>query len=139
MVTATDLTTRVRAPFAEVLAATRAALGRHGFGVITEIDLQATFRQRLEEETAPYVILGACQPRSALRATRARPEIGLLLPCNVVVYAEGDAVRVSATDPDTLFRAAGEGPGLAEIAAAVRGDLAAAIAELAAAAGSDGG
>lgn len=122
--------TTVQAPFSEVVAATRAALGAHGFGVITEIDLQSTFAEKIGEQTDGYVILGACQPRTAFEATRAEPEIGLLLPCNVAVYETADGVRVAAVNPSALFTLVGRDD-IEELAEQVRAALAAAIEEVA--------
>jgi len=88
-------------PFAEAEARTRAALAREGFGVITEIDFRATMKKKLDVDFRPYVILGACDPRIAHQALQAELDIGLLLPCNVVVHA-GDhpgASVVAALDP----------------------------------------
>ncbi len=94
------LSTTVNRPFAETLEATRAALSDQGFGVLTEIDLAATLKAKLDVDIASQVILGACRPPLAQAALEAEPSIGLLLPCNVVVRAvTGDSTLVEAMDP----------------------------------------
>ena len=91
----------VRLRYEEALARTREALAGEGFGVLTEIDVSATLRKKLGVEFPPYIILGACNPPLEHRALEAELEIGLLLPCNVVVYAAGDPADtiVAALDP----------------------------------------
>ena len=97
------LTTTVDRPFAETLEATRAALGEQGFGVLTEIDLAATLKAKLDVDIAPHVILGACRPPLAHEAVQVEPSIGLLLPCNVVVRAVDERTTlVEAVDPQTM-------------------------------------
>ena len=80
-----------------------AALKAEGFGILTEIDVQATLKKKLGTDTAPYVILGACNPQLAHQAISGNPAIGLLLPCNVVLAADGDDVIVSAASPKAMF------------------------------------
>jgi uncharacterized protein (DUF302 family) len=102
------MTIRVPGRFESTVDRVRAALREQGFGVLTEIDVQATLRQKLDAELEPYVILGACNPQLAKRALDADREIGLLLPCNVVVRADGpDAVLVQALDPQVMVSVAG--------------------------------
>ncbi len=107
---------RVDADVAAVDAGVRAALAAEGFGVLTEIDVQATLREKLGEETAPYTILGACNPGLAHQALKADPAIGALLPCNVVVRAhpEGGSELIGI-DPDRMLGLADE-PALADLA-----------------------
>ncbi len=81
---------------------TKAALGDQGFGVLTEIDIQATLKKKLDEDTEPYVILGACNPQLASKALKVERDIGLLLPCNVVVRRDGDHTLVQALNPQVM-------------------------------------
>src|SRR5450759_4050164 len=84
------LTTTVRSPFADTLAATRASLVDQGFGILTEIDIQVTLKAKLDVDIQPQVILGACRPPLAHAALQVEPSVGLLLPCNVVVRTLDD-------------------------------------------------
>jgi uncharacterized protein (DUF302 family) len=112
----------VSASFAETLERTRAALADEGFGVLCDIDVAATLRAKLGVETDDYVILGACNPALAQRALLAEREVGLLLPCNVIVYAAEGGTRVSAIDPAVML-AMIDNPALAEVAHEVRAKL----------------
>ena len=97
------LTTTVHRPFVDMLAATRAALADQGFGILTEIDIQATLKAKLDVDVAPQVILGACRPPLAHAALQLEPSVGLLLPCNVVVRSlDDDTTVVEALDPTIL-------------------------------------
>lgn len=96
------ITIKTQAPFAQAVELIRAALGKQGFGVLTEIDVQATLRAKLGEEVEDYLILGACNPPLAHAALSADRQIGLLLPCNVVVRAGDSETIVEALDPLTM-------------------------------------
>jgi len=104
--------------FAEALAAAREALAGEGFGVLTEIDVQATMKKKLDVDVEPYVILGACHPPSAHRALQAVPEVGVLLPCNVTVSVEGGRTVVRAMNPEAALGILGD-PVLVEVASQV--------------------
>ena len=88
--------------FDEAVEKTRAALTDQGFGVLTEINVQATMKAKLDVEVEPQVILGACNPTLAHQALQIAPDIGLLLPCNVVVRRQGVNTIVSALDPQVM-------------------------------------
>ena len=97
------LHTTLDQPYAAAVDHVRAALGEQGFGVLTEIDLQATLKAKLDVDIAPQVILGACRPPLAYAALQAEPAIGLLLPCNIVVRAlDETSTAVEAVDPQMM-------------------------------------
>jgi uncharacterized protein (DUF302 family) len=112
----------VPAAYDEVLPRVKDALNDEGFGVLTEIDVQATLRARLGVERGKYAILGACNPPHAHRALQAEPELGLLLPCNVVVYETEGGTRVSAINAGAMLGIVGN-PALDEIATDVQARL----------------
>jgi uncharacterized protein (DUF302 family) len=90
-------------PFEAAVERCREALAREGFGVLTEIDVQATLKKKLDIDREPFVILGACHPPSAHRALTAVPEVGVLLPCNVTVSVEDGATVVRAMNPGSVM------------------------------------
>lgn len=98
-----EMSTKVKGEFAAVKARVLDALKAQGFGVLTEIDVQKTLKDRLGAEMEPYVILGACNPQLAHRALDVDRSIGLLLPCNVVLRQGDREIEVSILDPETMF------------------------------------
>jgi len=102
-------------PYAEALARTREALAEQGFGVLTEIDVQATLRDKLGQEMEPYIILGACNPELAHQALEVDRSIGVLLPCNVVVTGRDDGSTVQILNPQ-IMASVTELPGLQPLA-----------------------
>jgi len=99
----------------QAIDAATAALKQEGFGILTRIDVKETMKAKLDVAFRPYVILGACNPQLAYRALCEEPQIGLFLPCNVVVQAAGDGVDVSIADPKAMF-ALVDAPALTSIA-----------------------
>jgi uncharacterized protein (DUF302 family) len=94
---------KLRGSLEEVKAKVVDALKTQGFGVVTEIDMQKTLKQKIGVDFKPYQILGACNPHFAYRVLSADEQIGLLLPCNVVLKQESDGVEVSIQDPEVMF------------------------------------
>ena len=129
---ASGLDTSVAAPLDEAIARTKAALKEQGFGVLTEIDVRQTLRDKIGVEFAPYVILGACNPGLAHRALQAEPSVGLLLPCNVVVREAGGRSEVAAVDPEQMLGMFGGDAEIRGVAAEAAAGLRATIAALAA-------
>ncbi len=113
------LTGETTLPFAAAVARVREELKVEGFGVLTEIDVQATLKEKLAVDGEPYVILGACNPTLAHKALEAEPDLGVLLPCNVVVYERGGTTHVSAVDAERMLSIV-DNPDLTPVAEAVR-------------------
>lgn len=110
------LQTTTSLSFADAVARAREELAKEGFGVLTEIDVAATLKKKLDVDREPYLILGACHPPSAHRALAAVPEVGVLLPCNVTVSVEDGTTVVRAMDPAGVMGILGS-PELAEVGA----------------------
>ena len=110
---------QVNMGFDQAVAAVTQALAKEGFGVLTEIDVQATLKKKLNVDRPPYKILGACNPQFAHRALDAEPQIGALLPCNVIVREEGGKTIVEFMDPDAVLKLV-ERPEIGAVAAEVR-------------------
>lgn len=107
-------------PFEDAITATTETLKKHGFGVLTDIDVQATLKKKLDVDFRPYRILGACNPQMAYQALQAENKIGTMLPCNVILQQREDGkVEVSAVDPVSSMQAI-QNPELADVAAQVR-------------------
>lgn len=124
------ITTTVALPFDEAVTAVREALATQGFGVLTEIDMAATLKAKLDVDIPSQVILGACNPPLALRALEAEESIGLLLPCNVTVRDAGDGTSlVEALDPETMVGVTGN-DALRAVADEAAGRLRAALADV---------
>jgi uncharacterized protein (DUF302 family) len=105
----------------------RDTLQAEGFGILTEIDIQATLKKKLDIDVRPYKILGACNPPAAYRALQAEPLIGTMLPCNVILHDAGDGrTEIAAVDPVASMSAV-ENDALSEIAAEIRDRLRAAV------------
>ena len=124
------LSTTIARPYAEVLDATRAALSDQGFGILSEIDLAATLKAKLDVDLPPQVILGACRPPLAYEAIQVDPSIAAVLPCNVVVRSlDAASTIVEAFDPDAMMGLADNGA-LDSVAADAKQRLTAALTAL---------
>jgi len=124
--TSYTLSTTTEQSFETAVERVRDELKAEGFGVLCEIDVQATLREKLGAEEEPYLILGACNPPLAHRALSAEADLGTLLPCNVVVYRRDEKTHISAIDAERMLSIVGRDD-LAPIAAEVRTRLAAVV------------
>ena len=128
-VTAYAITRTVDLPFDETVERVTAALAIEGFGVLTTIDLRETLKKKLELEIEPYVILGACNPQLASQGLEIEPDLGVLLPCNVVVRRDDERTVVAAMEPLAAMGLAAN-PALESLAAAARERIERAMATL---------
>jgi len=117
------------AEFEEVDNRTRAALANHGFGVLTEIDVKATMKKKIDVDMDPYRILGACNPHMAHQAIGMEPKIGAMLPCNVILRQVEGGIQVSAIDPLASMQAI-DNDDLKSVAGEVRDMLAVVVQEI---------
>ncbi|EFQ82888.1 hypothetical protein HMPREF0063_12097 [Aeromicrobium marinum DSM 15272] len=126
----TDLTMKVtsRHDYDDTVALVRDQLAEAGFGVLTEIDIKATLKTKLDVDVEPQIILGACRPQLAHAAMQADPSIAAMLPCNVVVRRDGDTTVVEAFDPQAMITMANDAPSaLREVATDARARLSGAL------------
>jgi uncharacterized protein (DUF302 family) len=100
------MVTLLDVPYEEAITRTTEALKEEGFGVLTEIDVKATMKKKLDVDFRRYIILGACNPNLAYQALTLEPELGLLLPCNVIVYEDEGGTTVSIVDPAQMLSVA---------------------------------
>jgi uncharacterized protein (DUF302 family) len=121
--TSYTLSTTTELDHADAVARVREELKSEGFGVLSEIDVQATLKEKLDVDGDPYLILGACNPPLAHQALGTEPDLGALLPCNVVVYRQDDTTHITAIDAERMLSIIGNDQ-LAPVAAQVRDKLA---------------
>ena len=122
MITERALQARLNLPYEQAVEQVVEGLKKEGFGVLTQVDVQATLKKKLGVDFRRYVILGACNPPLSHRALQADLEIGLLLPCNVIVYEEGEGSVVAAVDPMSMLGEV-ENPELAAVSREARSRL----------------
>lgn len=111
--------TTLNIPYEEAIPKVTEALKKEGFGVLTEINVKETMKKKLDKDFPKYVILGACNPQLAYRALISETEVGLLLPCNVIVYEKDGKTVVSAQDPEAALSIVGN-PAVAPVAKEAR-------------------
>ena len=130
MTTDIGMRATLNVPYEQAVQKSTDALKAEGFGVLTQIDVKATLKQKINADFRRYVILGACNPSLAHRALSANLNVGLLLPCNVTVYEEGDGSVVTAVDPMEMLGVLKEDPVAHEVAVEARTRLQRVIASL---------
>jgi uncharacterized protein (DUF302 family) len=130
MATDIGISAALNLPYEQAIQKTTDALKAEGFGVLTQIDMQATFKQKINTDFRRYMILGACNPDLAHRALSTNLNVGLLLPCNITVYEEGDGSVVTAVGPLEMLGALKEDAVAYEVAAEARDRLQRVIASL---------
>ena len=123
MTTELGMRTRLSLPYEQAVQKTTEALKTEGFGVLTEIDVKATLKQKLNADFRRYVILGACNPPLAHRALSANLDVGLLLHCNVIVYETGGGAVVTAADPVAMLSIMKDDPVVREVAEEAKAKL----------------
>lgn len=123
------MVTLLGASYEDAIAKVTAALKEEGFGILSEIDVKATMKEKLDLDFPKYVILGACNPKFAHQALTIEPQLGLLLPCNVIVYEDEGGTTVSIVDPAQMMSVANN-PALEPVAAEVRERLQRVVAAL---------
>jgi uncharacterized protein (DUF302 family) len=118
-----DITTVVDIGYSDAIEKVKQELAKEGFGVLTEIDMKATLKKKLDVEIEDYIILGACNPPLANEALKVEKEIGLLLPCNIIVYRNNGKTIISAIKPSEMFSIVEHKEELANIAVQVEEKL----------------
>jgi len=113
---------QLRIPFDEAIRQVTESLKTEGFGILTDVDISGTIKTKLGKDMPRYRILGACNPALAFQALQVEPEVGLMMPCNVIVYDDAGSTVVTAVDP-TGTMAAGGNPAVMEVARTVRAKL----------------
>lgn len=110
---------KVKLPFEKAIEVVTEALQKEGFGILTQIDVKATLKKKLDVDFRPYIILGACNPPFAYKALQAEDKVGIMLPCNVIVQEKENEVEIAAVDPVASMQAI-DNPKLGEIANEIR-------------------
>ena len=122
--------TRLKVSFEDARGKIEEALKAEGFGVLTEIDIKSTLKKKIDVDFRRYTILGACNPKLAHKALSAKLDVGLLLPCNVTMYEDGDEVVVTAVDPNAMMIVLNNDETLKEVASEAEAKLKRAIESL---------